>query len=139
MHETVCIEAVRPDSLLERVKTEMRRHTESHVHWEQYAELTVVARNAAGEVAGALFGETGRGWLHLSVVWVDEASRGKGLGRELVAVAEAEGRRRNCSGVYLDTFSYQGPGFYEKLGYEVFGVLEDYPPGHKRFYMRKAL
>jgi hypothetical protein len=52
---------------------------------------------------------------------------------------EAEAIRRGCHGAFLDTFSYQARPFYEKLGYEVFGTLEDYPPGHQRFYMRKRL
>ena len=52
---------------------------------------------------------------------------------------EAEAIRRGCKGAYLDTFSYQARPFYEKLGYEVFGTLDDYPTGHQRFYMRKRL
>jgi hypothetical protein len=31
------------------------------------------------------------------------------------------------------------PGFYQKLGYEVFAVLEDYPRGHHNYYLRKQL
>jgi ribosomal protein S18 acetylase RimI-like enzyme len=40
---------------------------------------------------------------------------------------------------YLDTFDCQAPGFYEKLGFKVFGKLEDYPPGHQRFYLMKLI
>jgi hypothetical protein len=29
--------------------------------------------------------------------------------------------------------------FYEKCGHEVFGTLEDYPPGHAKFFMRRRL
>jgi hypothetical protein len=50
-----------------------------------------------------------------------------------------EAIRRGCRGAYLDTFSYQARPFYEKLGYAVFGTLDDYPPGHQRFFMRKRL
>ena len=46
---------------------------------------------------------------------------------------EAEAIRRGCRGAYLDTFSYQARPFYERLGYEVFGTLDDYPAGHQRF------
>jgi hypothetical protein len=34
---------------------------------------------------------------------------------------------RGHSGVWVDTFEFQAPGFYQKLGYEVFGVLPDHP------------
>ncbi len=33
----------------------------------------------------------------------------------------------------------QAPGFYERLGYTIFGTLEDYPPGHSRFFFRKTV
>jgi len=39
----------------------------------------------------------------------------------------------------LETHSYEARPFYEKLGYEVFAALEDYPPGHTKFYLRKQL
>jgi hypothetical protein len=40
---------------------------------------------------------------------------------------------------HLDTFDWQTKEFYLKHGYEVFGVLDDCPPGHKRYYMKKVL
>jgi hypothetical protein len=39
----------------------------------------------------------------------------------------------------LDTFDFQARGFYERNGYELFGTLDDCPPGHKRYYLKKAL
>jgi hypothetical protein len=52
---------------------------------------------------------------------------------------EVEAILRGCHSAFLDTFSYQARPFYEKLGYEVFGTLNDYPRGHQRFYMQKRL
>lgn len=132
-------EASLSEEAAEVVRAGMRRHTERHVPWEGYADVVIVARGEGGEVLGAGIGETGRGWLHVSVVWVDETCRGEGVGRRLVEAMEDEAVKRGCRGAYLDTFSYQAKPFYEKVGYEVFGVLEDYPAGHQRFYMRKRL
>ena len=59
--------------------------------------------------------------------------------KTMVAAAEAEARKRGIRNVYLDTFSFQAPGFYKKLGYREFGKLKDFPPGHTRHWMTKAL
>jgi hypothetical protein len=40
-------------------------------------------------------------------------------------------------GVYLDTFEYQARPFYEKLGYDVFGTLDGYPPGYRQYHLAK--
>jgi GNAT superfamily N-acetyltransferase len=85
-----------------------------------------------------LAGETYSGWLFIRYLWVSDLLRGKGIGRKLMADAEARALERGCRSAWVDTFSFQAPGFYPKLGYEVFGEL-DYPPRHKRFFLRKRL
>jgi ribosomal protein S18 acetylase RimI-like enzyme len=117
----------------------MRQHIESCAPWEEYLDLTVVARNEHGQVLGAALSETGRTWLHISVIWVSDLFRRQGLGRKLIETTETEARQRGCRNAYLDTFSYQAQPFYEKLGYMAFGILQDYPPGHQRVFMSKRL
>jgi len=56
-----------------------------------------------------------------------------------MATLEQAARQRGCQYAHLDTFSFQARPFYEDLGYTVFGTLDDYPPGHQRFFMQKAL
>jgi GNAT superfamily N-acetyltransferase len=73
------------------------------------------------------------------LVYLPEDLRGAGLGRQLMEQAEQEAIHRGCHIIWLDTFTFQARGFYERLGYTVFGTLEDYPPGHSRFFLRKNL
>jgi GNAT superfamily N-acetyltransferase len=68
---------------------------------------------------------------------VSEALRGRGVGRDLMAAAERHALEAGCRAVWLDTF--QAHDFYLGLGYEAFGVLDDYPAGQQRTFMRKAL
>jgi GNAT superfamily N-acetyltransferase len=105
-----------------------------HPPWLQ---LAVFIRNE-GEVVAGLAGETYCGWLFIRYLWVSEDLRGCGVGRELMAQAEARARDRGCHSAWLDTFSFQAPGFYQKLGYEEFGRL-DYPPDHQRHFLKKRL
>jgi GNAT superfamily N-acetyltransferase len=91
------------------------------------------------EILGGLWGETYFSYLHIEIFYLPDSLRGSGLGRQLMEQAEAEAIQRGCRAAWLDTFSFQARGFYERLGYEVFGTLEDYPPGHSRFFLRKSL
>ena len=89
-------------------------------------------------IIGGLWGATGYGYLHLDLLFVPEEGRGRGMGGHLMELAEEEAIRRGCRGAWLDTFGFQARGFYQRLGYTVVGELEDCPPGHKRYFMRKV-
>lgn len=104
-----------------------------------YEDFQLYARDADGAVVGGLFGHSGMGWLYVDYLWLAEGERGQGLGAQLLAMAEDEARRRGCGGLFLYTYSFQAPGFYEKQGLQPMGVLEDCPPGHQRLYFKKRL
>lgn len=101
--------------------------------------LSVLIRDVKGEIVGGLVGKTHWGWLFVSHLWVSEALRGQGYGRQVLLEAEQAAKKRGCSHAYLDTFSFQALGFYERLGYKIFGVLEDFPPGHQRYFLQKQI
>lgn len=105
-----------------------------------YRPLAIlVSDEQTGESLGGLWAGTSFAHLHIHLLYVTEALRGTGLGRDLMRQAEEEAIRRRCTGSWLDTFSFQARGFYERLGYTVFGSIEDYPPGHSRFFLKKSL
>jgi ribosomal protein S18 acetylase RimI-like enzyme len=91
------------------------------------------------EVVGGVIGETHWDWLYVNLMWIREDLRGKGYGERLLELAEEEARKRGAKNAYLDTFSFQAPGFYKKYGYKVFGELKDFPTGHQRYYLKKEL
>ena len=57
---------------------------------------------------------------------------------QLMNDAEREAIRRGCRGAWLDTYSFQARGFYERLGYTIFGTIDNYPPGHSRIFLKKT-
>lgn len=103
-----------------------------------YEEFAATLRDGDGAVRGGIYAMAWAGMLFVKWFWIDEALRGKGHGRALLAAAEDAGRTRGCTAVFLDTFEFQARPFYEKCGYQVFGTL-DYPAGFKRFYLQKPL
>lgn len=107
---------------------------------EDYHRLAIlVSHPDTGEILGGLWGETMYSHLHVEVLFVPESLRRIGIGRRLMSQAEGEAIRRGCCGAWLDTFSFQARGFYERLGYTVFGTIADCPPGHSRFFLQKTL
>lgn len=101
--------------------------------------LAVLLHAPGGGLLGGLWGETAHGWLAVELLFVPEGLRGLGLGTRMVRRAEDEARARGCRGAWLRTFEFQARGFYERLGYAVFGELADHPPGHRCYFMRKTL
>jgi ribosomal protein S18 acetylase RimI-like enzyme len=92
-----------------------------------------------GRILGGAYGDTHYGWLYLSSLWVDEAVRGQGWGRRLIDLFEAEGVARGCHGAWVDTYGFQAPVFYERVGYREFGRLEGFPAGSARHFFWKPL
>ena len=105
--------------------------------------FTLAARDGDGGLVGGLSATTAYGWLLVKTLWVDDAARGQGIGRALMARAEARARDLGCHGAWLDTSSASARGFYERLGYAAFGRLvnngDAVPAGHRRWFMQKPL
>lgn len=77
--------------------------------------------------------------MFICVLFVDQQYRHKGLGSKLLAHAEQYAKSVGITLSHLDSFDFQAKDFYLKHGYEIFGILEDCPKGHKRFYLKKRL
>jgi ribosomal protein S18 acetylase RimI-like enzyme len=102
--------------------------------------LNVVAFDPSGTVVGGLTAETQFAWLKVSIVAVAENARRHGVGRGLMELAEKEAVARGCRHAFLDTMDYQAPGFYQKLGYQIAGKLENWDShGHAQFLFTKGL
>ena len=104
-----------------------------------FIELAVFERDSQGVLIAGLTAKTYWERLDIDYLWVSSEHRGKGIARELLLKAEEEAIHRGCKYAQLDTFDFQAKEFYEKLGYEIFGKLDGYKNGHKRFYLNKCL
>ena len=120
----------------DRLNAYNREHSPTKGVFEMY---NLSLRDEDGVCRGGLGGVFYGHWLFIEMLFIDAELRGQDWGSQLLARAEADARARDTVGIWLDTFDFHAPSFYEKNGYEVFGELPDYPRGHKRFFFCKRL
>ncbi|MGC5698848.1 GNAT family N-acetyltransferase [Pseudomonas sp. NFXW11] len=91
------------------------------------------------EIIGGLAGEIFYRWLFIELLAIPEETQGQGTGSRLMDMAEDIAREHGCVGIWLDTFDFQAPEFYQRHGFSEFAHLDNFPPGHKRFFFQKLL
>lgn len=101
-------------------------------------DLGFVAEEA-GEIVGAAAGYTWGGICEVKTLWVHPDRRKAGLGSALMAQAIDEARARGCRLMFLTTYDFQAPDFYERLGFECIATIPDKPLGHIEHIMRRTL
>ncbi len=102
-------------------------------------KLSLLVHDDAGVVRGGLWGFSYYRWMFIDLLILADELRHAGLGTRLMAEAEAEARRRDLLGIWLDTFSFQARPFYERLGFRLCGQIDDFPPGGARYFLCKRL
>ncbi len=133
----VVLEADPDLALRAEILAPLAAHNEAAGGPADWGLLAVTVRGPDGAVAGGLWGRTGYGFLYAELLALGPA-KGAGLGREVMRLAEAESRRRGLLGIWLNTWTFQAPDFYRKLGFAEFGRITEYPPGHDRiFYLKR--
>lgn len=104
----------------------LREYNLRYLDATQFADLGVYFRDEAGVMLGGLIAKRKANWLCIEYLWVSEASRGSGLGGELMRAAEKQAREEGCRHVLVDTFSFQALPFYQKQGYQLQMSLPDF-------------
>jgi GNAT superfamily N-acetyltransferase len=103
------------------------------------AGLAIFVRDDSGQVVAGICGNTWGGCCEIRQFWVAESQRGRGQGTKLLAAAEREARGRGCQRMFLMTFTFQAPAFYQKRGYRTVAAIDDYPRGYQNLLLSKPL
>lgn len=117
----------------------LRAHNIAKAGPSLYEPIALLVRDDNDAILGGLYGHTFYRWLFIELLAVPEQGRGQGIGSKLMNMVEEFAREKDCVGIWLDTFDFQAPGFYKKLGYTECGEIVDYPLGHKRHFFQKRL
>jgi len=101
--------------------------------------LNLYVEDEHGQLMAGLVAETFGNWLEIEYLFVKEDLRGQGIGSQLLQQAEIEAKKRNCRYVFVNTYQFQAPAFYQKHGYQEVFTLKDYPCTGQRHYYQKDL
>ena len=105
---------------------------------QTYKRLAISLRER-NAIVGGIVGEVWAGVLFIQLFWLEQGVRRKGFGAKLIKAIEDEARRFGATRAYLDTMSFQAPGFYRIRGYKEFGSIEGYHGGVTRHWFTKTL
>jgi GNAT superfamily N-acetyltransferase len=106
----------------------------------KHTNVAYFLKNENGLIRGGVYGNYGDfKWLYIDTLWVADELRGRGYGTKLMKLIETEATQNGARNSYLDTFSFQAPEFYKKIGYTVFGELKEFPQMHSRIFLTKRL
>jgi GNAT superfamily N-acetyltransferase len=105
---------------------------------QKYKRFAVSLR-AGRKTVGGIVGEVWTTVLFIQLFWIEQKLRGKDHGTKLIKAIEEEARRFGATHSYVDTMSFQAPGFYRACGYEEFGSIEGYPGNVTRHWFTKSL
>ncbi len=137
-HNLVIVENP-PLADIDSIFTIIRAYNDAHIDVWRPQRLGIFVRDEQNGFLGGIYIVLARGWMYLDGLAVAEDARHQGLGSRLLSVAENEARKRDCHHAWLETYSFQARPFYEQHGYRVFGILNDHPTGHQRYFMQKSL
>jgi len=101
--------------------------------------INLFLRDKTGKAVGGIFCATYCETLYIDNFWIDEEHRKKGYGKSLIMQAENMASQLGCKLSHTSTFSYQSPEFYQNMGYNVFGVIDEYPDGIIQYFLKKRL
>lgn len=114
-------------------------HNNLHTAATRREPFCLIVRDESGIIIGGAVGWTAHRWCYVDVLALVPEARGRGEGARLLAAVEELARNRNCIGIYLFSYTFQAPSFYERRGFTAFGRVDDLPPGHAQVWLSKRL
>jgi GNAT superfamily N-acetyltransferase len=114
------------------------RYNNEKMGKQRYRRLAISLREG-NAIVGGIVGEIWTAVLFIQYFWLERGLRGRGFGKKLMKAIEDEARRFGATRSYVDTMSFQAPGFYRACGYREFGSIEGYPGGATRHWFTKTL
>ena len=77
--------------------------------------------------------------IYIDYLVVDKDYRKKGIGRRLILQLENIAREKKVKRIMLNTYSFQSPGFYERMGFKANLIIDAVFSNYKHYHFIKEI
>lgn len=122
---------------VDELRASLRAFNQAETGIHSHEKIFITVKDEEDLFLGGVYGNIAWDWLYTDLLWVHPLIRKRGLGAQLMRLIENEADSHKVFGYHLSTASFQALGFYQKLGYQIAGEIENLPPGHTSYFLKK--
>lgn len=126
------------EATVKRMREGLIKYEKEHGIDINYKEFAFVLSDENDLAFGVLNAYTAFAEVYIEDMWVDEALRGKGYGRQLINTLETHFKGKGYNNINLVTSAFNAPEFYKKCGFteEFIRVNKENPKFTKTFFVK---
>ncbi|NRA84114.1 MAG: GNAT family N-acetyltransferase [Gammaproteobacteria bacterium] len=134
------IEPVLPaqPSDVQELTLKLRAYNQQQAGVNNKQNIGCFIRDLQDNLIGGIYAQLTWGWCCIELLWIDDKYRGHNLARELVNKIEQHANDEGIDNFKVETASFQALEFYQKMGYELYATLDNFPIGHQNHYLNKV-
>lgn len=138
--ETVVIEISEANIPLNFHEKRMQEILEKESRQSLHKTVKIIALKKDERVLGSAQVSLSFNYLLLESIWIEESAQKNGFGIRLYSEVENFAIQQNCQKILLNTFDFlHALPFWQRVGFQQVGIVENCPPGHKLVYLEKSL
>ena len=121
----VIIDETQPDRIKDLLINEFRDYNHNFLGEYELKKFAAYINDDSSEMIAGLYGFILKKYstIRIEFLLVKNEHRRKGLGKMLLTQLEKYAISQNCTQIQVSTMEFQGPSFYEKMGYNRIGVI----------------
>ena len=104
-----------------------------------YLETTNLYEEDGDKLIGGLTATRDFDSIYVDYLVVDKDYRKKGIGIRLILQLENIAREKKVKRIMLNTYSFQSPGFYERMGFKANLIIDPVFSNYKHYHFIKEI
>ena len=128
-----------PENIIKLLDEKIYAYNSNKINRHDGELFSKIVLDKNGNIIAGIAGWTWAGACEITFLWVSEEQRNNGIGKKLLLAAEDEAKRKDCNIILLRSYSFQAPLFYEKNGYKVESIIENFPNGYRYYILEKVI